>query len=214
MLIFCNNFFSATDIEFLVNTQTDECFMLIQKNGTQSLTNLAIIKPKKFKIVSINYLKENNINKVTVFVREPIGRVISGLNTQKKLLKISKQELEVILNQEETFYVYDLHTVPQFWFLLKLSTVADVKFQIKPMSELASVDTDIKNIHISYLEPISITNPKILERLVHFYTEDIVLCNQFLNTLSGIDSIIEKIKLEKDFINDLQQYRQVLTYLL
>ena len=188
--------------------------MLIQKNGTQSLTNLTVTDPATFKIFSVDYLQTHKISEVTVFVRDPIDRVISGLNTQMKLLNISKKALEDTLNSKETFYIYDSHTVPQFWFLLKLSRLLDINFHVKPMTELKTVDANIKNINIPYDETIQLNNPAILERLTHFYTEDVVLHNQFLNTTCRIDSIIEKIKLEKDFIDDLQQYRQVLTYLL
>jgi hypothetical protein len=149
-----------------------------------------------------------------VFIRDPIKRALSGLTTQMEILNISKTSLEKILNLDESFYIYDSHTVPQFWFLLALSNVINVKFQIKPLAELDSVDADIKNINKNHTQTFNLTNTKTLERLTHFYTEDIVLYQQFLNTVCDINMIIEQIKLEKDFVCDLQQYRQALTYLL
>ena len=214
MLIFCNNFFSVKYTKFLVTTKTNDCFILIQKNGTTSFRELARAKPKLFKIVSVDYLIEHHIDTVTVFVRDPIERVLSGLTTQMKLFNISKTMLETLLNLDETFNIYDSHTIPQFWFLLSLSNIINVKFQIKALAELDSVDTDIKNMNQNHTQTFNLTNPAILERLTHFYTEDIVLYQQFLNTVCDIDMIIKQIKLEKDFVSDLQQYRQALTYLL
>ena len=213
MLIFCNNFFSFREIKFFINLRTDECIILIQKNGTQSLIDLAAAKPDLYKIVSVQHLKTHNIKKVTVFIREPLSRAMSGLYTQMELYGITPKAIDTMMNQDEMFYVFDGHTAPQFWFLLRLATVLDVEFQIKPLSDLNLVDTDIQTLNVSRAI-VEITNPTIRDRLIHFYTEDIVLYNQFLNTVCSVDQIIEKIKLEKDFVEDVQQYRQVLTYLL
>jgi hypothetical protein len=175
---------------------------------------LTIDKPDLFKVVSAEYVKNNNIKIVTVFVRDPIKRVLSGLSTQSKILQIPKHVIEDILNQQEHFYFYDAHTAPQFWFLLRIAQVLDVKFQIKLLSDIQYVDIDVPHKNVNFNTVINLTNPATIEKLIHFYTEDIVLYNQFLNTICSIDSIIEKIKLEKDFVNDLQQYRSILTYLL
>lgn len=71
---------------------------------------------------------------------------------------------------------------------------------------------DIKQLNTNSV-PIQLTDI-VRDRLVHFYTEDIVLYNQFLNSSCQVDDVIDQIKLEKDFIDDIQQYRQELTYLL
>jgi hypothetical protein len=200
-------------MQFVVNTQSKECYTLIQKNGTQSLQELTKSKPNQYQLVNVDYLLHNNIEQLTVFIREPIQRVLSGITTQIKLHGISEKSLDLTLNDQENFFVYDSHTIPQFWFLLKLSTVKNFIFNIKTMDSLIKVDPDIlilnKNKNF-----IKITNQKTMERLMHFYTEDIVLYHQFQNSVCSIDKIIETIKLEKNFVEDLQQYRQVLTYLL
>ena len=204
----------SSDVNFVVNTQTNECFALILKNGSSTLKSLTIDKPDLFKVVSAEYIKDNNIKTVTVFIRDAIKRVLSGLATQSKLLQIPNHVLEDMLNKHEHFHIYDAHTSPQFWFLLRISQVLDVNFQIKPLLDIQYVDTDVPHKNVNFDTMIKLTNPNTLEKLIHLYTEDIVLYDQFLNTTCSIDSIIEKIKLEKNFVNDLQQYRSILTYLL
>ena len=213
MLIFCNNFFSNEGIEFVVDVKSRQCYTLIQKNGTQSLKELTKLKPDQYHLVGIDYLIEQQISSITVFVREPIQRILSGITTQMQLYGITETSLDHLLNNQETLFLCDSHTIPQFWFLLKLSKVKLFWFDIRPLADLSQVDLDIPNINKNK-NIINVTNPNTLKRLTHFYTEDIVLYNQFVGKLCHIDDIIEKIKLETNFIKDLQQYRHELTYLL
>ena len=211
MLIFCNNFYSKNP-DIFVNRVTNQCYMLIQKNGTQSLIDLAKSKPTMFSIESSDYLMKNGIKQITVFVRDPLPRVLSGLTTQMSLYGMSLQSINDVLNNQETFTIFDSHTVPQFWFMMKLSKNCKIEFKIEPMSMLKNVHPNIKQLNTNSV-PIQLTDT-IKDRLDHFYTEDIVLYNQFLNSSCHVDDVIDQIKLEKDFINDIQQYRRELTYLL
>jgi hypothetical protein len=211
MLIFCNNFYSNNQ-DILVNRVTNQCYMLIQKNGTQSLLGLTRSNPSMFSVESSNYLIKNGIKQITVFVRDPISRVLSGLTTQMMMYGMSSTAINHVLVNEETFTIFDSHTVPQFWFMMKLSKNCNIEFKIEPMSMLKNVHPDIKQLNKNSVS-IQLTDA-IRQRLVHFYTEDIVLCNQFLNSFCHIEDVINQIKLEKDFINDIQQYRRELTYLL
>jgi hypothetical protein len=200
-------------MEFVVNVKSRQCYALIQKNGTQSLKALTRLKPNQYHLVGIDYLIEKQISSITVFVREPIQRILSGIATQMQLYGITETSQDHLLNNQETLFSYDSHTIPQFWFLLKLSKAKLFLFDIKPLADLGQVDLDIPNINKNK-KIINVTNPNTLRRLTHFYTEDIVLYNQFVGKLCHIDDIIEKIKLETNFIKDLQQYRHELTYLL
>ena len=76
MLIFCNNFFSNEGMEFVVDVKSRQCYTLIQKNGTQSLKALTKLKPDQYHLVGIDYLIEQQISSITVFVREPIQRIL------------------------------------------------------------------------------------------------------------------------------------------
>lgn len=186
--------------------------MLIQKNGTRSLIDLVKSNPATFSIESSDYLIKNGIKQITVFVRDPLPRVLSGLSTQIKLYGMSLKSVNDVLNNQENFTIFDSHTVPQFWFMMKLSKNCKIEFKIEPMSMLKNVHPDIKQLNTNSV-PIQLTDI-VRDRLVHFYTEDIVLYNQFLNSSCQVDDVIDQIKLEKDFIDDIQQYRQELTYLL
>ena len=211
MLIFCNNFYSK-NLDIFVNRVTNQCYMLIQKNGTQSLIDLVKSNPAMFSIESSDYLIKNGIKQITVFVRDPLPRVLSGLTTQMKLYGMSLKSVNDVLNNQETFTIFDSHTVPQFWFMMKLSKNCNIEFKIEPMSMLKNVHPNIKQLNTNSV-PIQLTDT-VKDRLVHFYTEDIVLYNQFLNSSCQVDDVIDQIKLEKDFIDDIQQYRRELTYLL
>jgi hypothetical protein len=186
--------------------------MLIQKNGTQSLIDLAKYNPAMFSIQSSDYLVKNGIKQITMFVRDPISRVLSGLTTQMKLYGMPSRAINRVLNNKETFTIFDSHTVPQFWFMMKLSKNCKIEFKIESMSMLKNVHPDIKTLNTNSVS-MQLTDA-IRNRLIHFYTEDIVLHNQFLNSCCQIDNVIDQIKLEKDFVKDIQQYRRELTYLL
>ena len=54
---------------------------------------------------------------------------------------------------------------------------------------------------------------KLQERIVFFYTEDIVLHNQFLNKTATIKEIISQIAKEKNFVENYRRFCQTLTYL-
>ena len=81
------------------------------------------------------------------------------------------------------------------------------------MSEMRTVDADLKHLNQSAQANIINLTDEATQRLTHFYTEDIVMYNNFLNCTVSIEEIINRIKLEKTFINDLTQYKQLLTYL-
>jgi len=211
MLIFCNNFY-AKNPDIFVNRVTNQCYMLIQKNGTKSLIDLVKSNPATFSIESSDYLIKNGIKQITVFVRDPLPRVLSGLSTQMSIYRMSLKSVNDILNNQETFTIFDSHTVPQFWFMMKLSKNCNIEFKIEPMSMLKNVHPDIKQLNTNSV-PIQLTDT-VRDRLIHFYTEDIVLYNQFLNSSCRAEDVINQIKLEKNFIDDIQQYRRELTYLL
>lgn len=110
--------------------------MLIQKNGTRSLIDLVKSNPATFSIESSDYLIKNGIKQITVFVRDPLPRVLSGLSTQIKLYGMSLKSVNDVLNNQENFTIFDSHTVPQFWFMMKLSKNCKIEFKIEPMSML------------------------------------------------------------------------------
>ena len=157
----------------------------------------------------IEFLKKNKVDRVVVFVRNPIKRVISGLATQMVTYGISQQAIEKMTNN--TFGIIDSHTIPQFWFLMAAAKELDCKFDIRPMDMLNLVDCNIQQLNKSPSHNIGLSDAT-LTQLNHFYTEDIVLFNQFQNSTATIEEIRTKILLEKNFIDDLNQYKECLTF--
>jgi len=188
--------------------------LLIHKNGSTSLEDLAKQYPDCYEIHQADLLDKTKVEEVVVFIRDPLERFFSGLNTQLDIYKIPLDVISNIINCDTAITFLDLHTTPQFWAVLRLGKQHRVKFKFLPMSELYKVDDKIQHLNKGFSNiDINLTDAAV-QRLNHFYTEDIVMYNNFLNKTVSLDEIIEKIKLEKEFVNDLSQYKQMLTYLL
>jgi hypothetical protein len=207
MLVFYNNFFPKYPNILFDNIQ-NKGYTLIQKCGTQSLLELASRQPDRF---SEKKIDELSISNVTVFIRDPIKRFISGLATQKKLYNFDIDKILYLLNQNNFVPLIDSHTVPQFWFLLRLGLDKNIEFTFKDISTLTDVDNSILNLNPNLGDKIEFSD-KIYKMLDHFFTEDIILYNQFLNTTTKIDIVINAIKQEKNFINDIEQYKKAINY--
>ena len=128
------------------------------------------------------------------------------------IYRLPLRTINRMLNGEEIFNIFDSHTIPQFWYMISLSQNYNVEFNIQSISMLKNVHPSIKKINTKSIS-LEISD-NVRNKLIHFYTEDVVLYDQFLNSVSDINKIIGQIKLEKTFINDLQQYKRQLTYLL
>lgn len=207
MLIFCNNFLSSQ--EFLFDNQRGEYYLTIHKNGSSSLERLAVDNPSRYSLHNTEFLKKNNVDRVVVFVRDPIERVMSGLATQMAIYGISQQAIEKMAN--DTISIMDAHTAPQFWFLLAAAKELDCKFDIRSLDMLNLVDYNIQQLNKSSSNNIKLSDAT-LTKINHFYTEDIVLFNQFQNSTATVEEIRTKILLEKDFIDNLNQYKECLTF--
>ena len=212
MLVYCNNLLSSSKI--LHDKMNDKNYLLIHKNGSSSLEKLARRNPSRYTIHNDTFLNSTTNTEIIVFVREPIERFKSGLRTQISLLGLPPKITLSQINDKEIINFFDLHTTPQFWVLLSLAKKYSVIFKILPLNDINNVDDNMYHENKGLNSSVKLTFTDLaLLRLEHFYTEDTVLYYQFLNSTTTIDEIINKIKLEKNFVNDLSQYKQVLTYL-
>ena len=208
MLIFYNNFLSQHS-NILFDNKQNKGYLLIQKCGTQSLLDLTKTQPQRFRVDSIDNL---HLTDITVFIREPIDRFISGLETQMKLYHFDITTIDKLMNQDDVIPMIDSHTIPQFWFLLKLGVNHNLTFTFKDISALHDVDPNILNLNRNSKNKFNLTD-STRNRVMHFFTEDIVMYNQFLNTTTTLDIIINAIKQEKDFISDIEQYKKAINYI-
>lgn len=203
MLLFCNNYLASQ--QFMYDNVLDIYYLVIYKNGSTSMDELVEAQPERYSFCST---EEVDADEVTVFIREPIGRYVSGLMTQIYQNTIPESVVKNMFDRQHITFL-DIHTVPQFWFLMAVDRLKKIKFNIKPLSELHKINGigwGNKNN-----KPLLEIPESVLSKLNHFYTEDIVLYNQFLNTTTTVENIVEKILLEKPFIDDINSYKDCLT---
>ena len=211
MLALLNNFISPHN-DIVLDLQSKKGYLLIQKCGTQTLLHLVKTQPTRFILTnSIDFLK-TGIDTLTVFVREPVDRYISGIITQMKLYQIDQKIFENLFEKQNIIPIFDSHTMPQFWFLLRFGIKSILKFEIVELDQLSQlVNTSVKlnprqNVNI-------VLSDKILSKIDYTMTEDIVLYNQFLGKTTTILEIIAQISKEVNYYNECKKYKDIFSYL-
>lgn len=160
------------------------------------------------------FLESKNISVLTVFVRDPIERFLSGLNTQRIQYGFVLESVLKVWESAETVDFFDSHTLPQFSFLIRATHFSDFQFNILGLEKVKEIYPQEESRNVTQSEKIKWDefSPKLQERIVYFYTEDVVLHNQFLNRTAAIKEIIAQIAKEEMFVANYRQYYQVLTY--
>ena len=119
----------------------DDCLILksqdhyiypIFKNGSSSLHKNKVVSPDEYA----------DISEVTVFVREPFERYLSGVNTFVQHNPSYHQETLVHIINENLFL--DRHFCLQFHWLVNLQRFTQAPIKLTPVSELNYV-TDLHN---------------------------------------------------------------------
>lgn len=228
MLSFCINYLSPAN-QLVYDQELKCCYLLIYKNGTRSLLGMCKKDPDRFLNFigadSTNFLRQHQITTLAVLIRDPIERFFSGLVTQALRLKIDIKEVFTIWENTrpqdqdtitKTINIFDIHTVPQFWFLLRSTQLPELKFNILPLSSLSNIypASEKINVHPDVIKvgPKDVS-AELLHKIDYFFTEDIVLYNQFQNKITDLESIIKQIRLEKNFTEEYRSYYKMLTYL-
>ena len=212
MLIFYNNFLHENPI-ILYDNEKNKGYTLIEKCGTTNLRNLAETKPSRF---SVQEIKKHSVTDITVFLRDPIDRFISGLTTQMNMYGFDDKAIMKMMNINHVIPIIDTHTSPQFWFLLKHGLDTTVQFTFKDISSITDVDSSISQLNVnSVKDKDKLKLTKVTKnQLAHFFTEDVVLYNQFLNSTTTLETVIDAIKKETKFVDDMSQHTRAINYLL
>lgn len=125
----------------LVNILTEDCevmkfnneqyFYPIFKNGHSSLTKYA----KKNNLRLLKNKEISNLKKITVFLRSPEERFVSGVYT---FFYFTNNQLidEDILKKIESVDIIDRHFVPQYIWLFHLYKYFKGLIEFRPVSEL------------------------------------------------------------------------------
>lgn len=120
----------TTDCEVIKFTD-EKFFYPIFKNGRSSLkkyagqNNLQILKNDQI----------SNLKKITIFLREPKERFVSGVYTFFYFTNNQKINLNT-LKKIENFNIIDRHFVPQYFWLLQLSRYFNGSVEFRPVEEL------------------------------------------------------------------------------
>lgn len=187
------------DIKVL-QTKDGECILPILKNGSQSLHRLAKKYPMEYQFIPL----DSSVKKVTVFLRDPIERFCSGLNTQSQLYSI---DISVLLERISNgkIPIIDDHILPQFYFLLRIP-LRRIKFSFKSISEL----NQLKNIeHINQSKNNINLSQTLKNRIRHFLTDDAILYDKFLDNNAMLHTVINEIKKESNYIKDIKYFDRV-----
>ena len=222
MLSFCINHLSPAN-ELVYDRELHRCYLLIYKNGTNSLNQLAFDEPSRFLYFlgsdSSQFLQQNNVTELTVFVRNPIERFFSGLVTQCNRYKF---DINVVLNIWEhgqdhhthsRIQMFDEHTVPQFWYLLRATKIPDLKFNVLPLDQISMIYPDSRRLNVNKKFDFSNVSASVMNKIDYYLTEDIVLYSQFQNKVVDLETIVSQIRLEKTFVEEYRSYYKLLTYL-
>jgi len=101
MLTFLN-YYLGPGGEVILNQKTKECFLYIYKNGTRSLEQLLNTNSEYIHYIGPNlteFLNQHKVDELTVFLRDPISRIISAVHMQQRLYKIPLDVIKNILIQ-------------------------------------------------------------------------------------------------------------------
>jgi hypothetical protein len=100
----------------VIQTTSHEFIYPIFKNGSTSLYEEATIQ--NWKILLNNQIK--NIDEVTIFLRNPIERLHSGINTFIKHCNEKKLNEDTVKYFVYNYLFLDRHYLPQFFWLINL----------------------------------------------------------------------------------------------
>ena len=214
MLALLNNFVAPYN-RIVLDCKSNTSYLLIEKCGTQSLLDLTARYPEQFKLLTLEKFLQNGQETLTVFIREPIGRYISGIKTQIKIYQIPEHVFKFWLTStnNKMLPMVDSHTMPQFWFLLRFGLNSKIKFNFVELSGINKVHKDIQHLNITSPRQFDFLDKDSLAKIDYAMTEDIVLYNQFLGKTTTVAKIISRISEEENFFAEANQYKQIVPYI-
>lgn len=115
----------------VVKFNDEQFFYPIFKNGSSSLTTYA----RKNNLLFLKNREISSCKKITVFLRSPIERFVSGVHT---FFYLTNNQLidTAILQKIENFEVINRHFIPQYLWLLHLHKHFKGTIEFKPILEL------------------------------------------------------------------------------
>ena len=175
----------------------------IFKCGRSSLTES--MQDKGWTFVPELHIKDIS-DPITVFLRDPRERFISGVNTFVQHLQGNDLDTHTVLYFVNRYLFLNRHYTPQFFWLVNLLRYAgpNVRVTLKPMSDIDLLTdrhsyADVEPITTELLAKIHSFNWSKLE--LYFYLDQILL-NHMNQTVKIID-LLEHIKTHHAELYDL-----------
>jgi hypothetical protein len=176
---------------------SDELFVYpIFKNGRSSLVLHA--EEKKFIVYSNN--KINDIKNITVYLRDPIERFVSGVNTFFYFKKIKEIDNELLKKIEEGVIV-NKHFAPQYIWLLELYKFFRGTVNIRSSKEVYDLvpnrDGPWSKNPYPWTPLSEDRKNKILSIDHNFYTtHDSILIQKYMNRTVPLEIIIKDMEIK------------------
>ena len=161
----------------------------IFKNGKSSL----FVHAEKKKLNILKNKQIENIEKIKIFLRDPLRRFVSGVHTVIELEKINN--VDVFLKEVESLRTYDRHFFPQFYWLMHLFKYFNGVIELSPVADLYELIPNrnkppIKKLTRLRKEKILTINNKI------YVDVDYKLINKYLGQTVELEKIIREFKNE------------------
>lgn len=178
----------------LLKIISDDCIVIkiknknvypIFKNGKSSLFQYA--KNNDCQILINNDI--STLNDITVFVRNPYERFVSGINTVINFESVSN--IDKFLNDVENYNFIDKHFIPQFLWLFHLSKYYKSDVTIKGVEDLLEFIPLREKPNVPSVGLL--LKSKLDEHRFEKYTDvDYFFINKFKNKTVKLKTIIEE----------------------
>lgn len=183
-----NNWINIFTTDCSVIKLSNEAYVYpIFKNGRSSLIEYA--EQQKLQIFKNSEL--SNLSEITVFLRDPKERFISGVHTVIEFEGIS--DIHKFLKEVESFKFYNRHFIPQIYWLFHLLKYFNGKVKLLPVEELYNY---IPNRNAPNIKKISTERKQQILSIVHkkYIEADQQLMYRYLGKSVELKKIIDEFR--------------------
>jgi len=164
-----------------------ECVYPIFKNGRSSLNEYAL--ENKLKILKNEQL--STLKEITIFLRDPVERFISGVHTVLEFEDII--DVPAFLKKIENLTFYNRHFIPQVYWLLHLLKYFKGNVKLLPVEELYNI---IPNRNAPNINKLTAERKQQILSIKHknYIQADQRLMHRYLGKTVELKTIIEEFR--------------------
>lgn len=152
----------------------------IFKNGYSTL--------EKTKVRTLNLEEIRHLSTVEIFVRDPIERFVSGLNSW--ILYNNKLDKNTLIEIACSHLFLNRHFIPQFHWIVNLRRFTTANIKINHISSLK----ELTELHVNNNKNKFNIDVDIYPKISFYFTLDKILTETFLGQTVTFDEIINQIK--------------------